>query len=610
MSQFLPRLTAPSSHKPALCVGFLAFCLAFAACSSTPGAIDDGANTDIKFDTNKSEIKDGDAVSDLGGLSDAADVSTDATTAVLPGEFGAPCKDDTVCNSGLCVQAYGGKICSHACDTADCEPGFSCQQVTSNGQDQIYACVPKFKHLCEPCAENKDCNDPGETNNVCISFGETGAFCGATCDPTSSDCPQGYQCQTVVNPATGAKMSQCKHQGICECSSKAIQLGLSTKCSVTNEYGKCAGVRQCGVDGLAECSAAVPNTEECNGIDDDCNGITDDISLANAKCKIPLNEFNVGNTYCYGKLTECTNGVAKCDGKPAAPEACNGLDDNCDGKTDEGLCEDGDPCTKDTCNTDGSCQHVQLGGMACDDGSICTQTDKCLSGKCVGGNNMNCDDNDPCTADSCDPFTGCVHVKSSDDTPCADDGVACTLDVCKTGACKHIITDSLPCQSDGEQCTDDVCVAGVCKHISSSKPCEDGNSCTVGDVCSGGKCLSGKTPSCDDGNPCTIDKCDPNMADGCVHENNDFAACTSTSTECPIGQCAGGQCFPQPNKTCSTTVKLDLCQDQNIAGVCTSAGKCVPTQKSQPFSCGGATCKSICVTCVVPVCLDFLLSTP
>ena len=33
-------------------------------------------------------------------------------------------------------------------------------------------------------------------------------------------------------------------------------------------------------------------------------------------------------------------------------------------------------------------------------------------------------------------------------------------------------------------------------------------------------------------------------------------------------------------------------------------------QKSQPFACGTTSCKSICVTCVIPVCLDFLLSSP
>ena len=576
----------------------LALCLALVACSNQPGTIEDGSTTDAKIDTQNSDLSFGqDTLKDANdAVSDAVDASGDATIAVMPGEFSAPCKDETDCNSGICVQAYSGKMCSTDCNSAECPAGFSCQQVMSSGQDQIYACVPKFKHLCEPCAENKDCNDGGESTNVCISFADTGSFCGAVCDPTSSDCPAGYQCQTVVNPATGAKVSQCRHQGICDCSSKATTLGLSTKCWVKNEYGKCDGVRQCGAEGLSECSAGVPATEECNGIDDDCNGQTDDISVSNSVCKIPLNSFNVAGKYCYGKLIACINGVAKCDGAAATVETCNGLDDNCDGQTDEGLCEDGDPCTKDSC-TPGStseCTHIQLAGMACDDANICTQTDKCLAGTCVGGNSLNCDDNDPCTTDSCDPFTGCKHLVASD-AACASDGKDCTLDTCKNGTCQHIVTDSLPCQSDGEQCTDDTCMAGVCKHVNSAKPCDDGNSCTVGDLCSGGKCLSGKTPSCDDGNPCTTDTCDPNTVDGCQHSNNDFAACASTSTECPVGICAGGVCSPKPNTTCQTTVKSSICTSDPIAGVCTASGKCVVTKPPTQYTCPG--CNGICLNC-------------
>ncbi len=606
MSQLPPLPTDSALQKLVILNGLLVCCLIFAACSSTPGTVDPGATTDAKTDTKWPDLFSGDGKLGDGELGDASDASGDATTTVLPGEFSAPCKDDTDCNAGMCIQVYGGQICSHDC-SGNCETGYTCQQVTTHGGDTLFACVPKYKHICDPCNANKDCNDGGDSTNVCIPYGASGGFCGAACDEILQDCPKGYTCDVVLNPATGAKVHQCQHQGICECSQAAENLQLSTTCYIQNDYGKCSGVRACGVGGLAECTAPVPAQEICNNIDDDCNGYTDDFN-ASSKCPI-TNEFGT----CQGIIKQCVNGQALCEGQTPTTEQCNGKDDNCDGKTDEGLCEDGDPCTKDTCNSDGSCQHVQLGGMACDDGSICTQTDKCLSGKCVGGNNMNCDDNDPCTTDSCDPFVGCQHAKASDGV-CTEDGNLCTLDVCKSGVCTHVIQDGGKCTDDGLPCTNDLCdAAGVCKHTQSSGPCEDGNPCTEGDMCVSGVCKSGPmkgSVACDDSNPCTVDTCDPNQAGGCVHANNDFAACTSTSTECPIGQCAGGQCFPQPNKTCSTTVKLDLCQNQDIAGVCTSAGKCVPTQKSQPFSCGGASCKSICVTCVVPVCLDFLLSSP
>jgi hypothetical protein len=237
--------------------------------------------------------------------------------------------------------------------------------------------------------------------------------------------------------------------------------------------------------------------------------------------------------------------------------------------------------------------------MACDDGSICTQTDKCLSGKCVGGNNMNCDDNDPCTTDSCDPFVGCQHSKAADGTECTDDGNLCTLDQCKTGVCGHVNQVGSKCTDDGLPCTLDTCDAnGVCKHPQSSGPCEDGNPCTDGDSCVNGACKSGPlkgASACDDGNPCTIDKCDANQAGGCTHENNDFAACVSSSSKCPTGQCAAGVCYPQANVTCMTEVKSSICTSDPIAGVCTAAGDCVVTKPPAQYTCPG--CNGICLNC-------------
>ena len=599
-------------NRPAL--GCVALALLIAACSSTPGEVVAPAATDVKDGTFKFDVSGGETLSDgaLADGADPADVSFDVTTVVQPGEFGWPCKDLNDCNNGLCVQSYSGKMCSHSCESADCEPGFSCQQVTTNGVDTIWACVPKFKHICEPCGENLNCNDPGESTNVCISFGEVGSFCGATCDPTASDCPANYACETVINPATGAKVSQCKHKGICECSQKAKVLGLSTKCSIHNDYGTCNGVRQCGTDGLAECSAAVPELEKCDNVDNDCNGYTDDFT-ASSKCPI-VNPAAPDIGTCMGVIKQCVNGQPVCEGKMPIPEQCNGLDDNCDGVTDEGLCQDGDPCTKDTCNTDGSCQHIQLGGLPCDDGSLCTQTDKCISGKCVGGDALNCDDQDPCTTDTCDPFTGCKKAPASGAT-CPDDGVECTADTCKNGKCEHYTQDGLKCASDGKPCTDDLCVGQKCTHPNSTAACDDGNACTAGDKCSGGKCLPGPAPGCDDGNPCTSDKCDPNVAGGCTHDNNDFAACTSSSGECPIGQCAAGQCFPLPNSPCSVEVDLGpisgLCGTQKVAGACVASGTCVATKKYDPSTCT-TPCSSFCINCGgIQVCLDFLFnSTP
>jgi hypothetical protein len=47
----------------------------------------------------------------------------------------------------------------------------------------------------------------------------------------------------------------------------------------------------------------------------------------------------------------------------------------------------------------------------CEDGNLCTWGDLCVSGACVPGPPADCDDNDVCTGDSCDPTSGaCTHV--------------------------------------------------------------------------------------------------------------------------------------------------------------------------------------------------------
>jgi hypothetical protein len=50
---------------------------------------------------------------------------------------------------------------------------------------------------------------------------------------------------------------------------------------------------------------------------------------------------------------------------------------------------------------------------------------------CPGG----CDDGNPCTTDTCDPIRGCQFQANTQ--ACADDGSTCTADVCSGGTCTH-----------------------------------------------------------------------------------------------------------------------------------------------------------------------------
>lgn len=123
----------------------------------------------------------------------------------------------------------------------------------------------------------------------------------------------------------------------------------------------------------------------------------------------------------------------------------------------------------------------------CDDGNVCNGLETCVSGQCVAGTPLVCDDGNPCTTDSCNALTGCVATPVANGTPCAD------ADVC-----------------DGAE------------------------------TCQNGVCQDGAPLDCDDGLACTLDTCDSQS--GCVHTDNCPAgqSCNHTTGNCdapslPIG---------------------------------------------------------------------------
>ena len=163
---------------------------------------------------------------------------------------------------------------------------------------------------------------------------------------------------------------------------------------------------------------------------------------------------------CPGKTEQCLSGA--CVALACKPGVANCADVatvatcKADGSGwDTAGCDDGNPCTDDGCK-DGGCTHANADNVACDlDATNCTP-DVCKSGTCTKGLLLDCNDNNPCTSDSCIPNTGlCAHVNLADGSAC-EDGDACTLaDTCLAGACKS--GAAKVCSGTA------VCVAGVCK---------------------------------------------------------------------------------------------------------------------------------------------------
>ena len=133
-------------------------------------------------------------------------------------------------------------------------------------------------------------------------------------------------------------------------------------------------------------------------------------------------------------------------------------------------------------------------GAGCDDGNFALSFDQCAEGICVATGTESCGDpSNPCIESTCDPEFGCdvAAVEGA-----CDDGNLCTVqDVCVEGVCVGDI-EACECQTDLD------CV-----------PFEDGNLCNGTLACISGLCAvaPNTVPSCvvASSSPCIEGSCDP-----------------------------------------------------------------------------------------------------
>lgn len=398
---------------------------------------------------------------------------------------GTTCTDDglnctgDVCKQGVCLHSVtGGCLLESTCFAAG----------AANPNNLCQACLPLVANdAWSPVGQGLPCEDDSDagTLDVCDGNGVCGhtatgncdiggeSYVGGAANPDNEcqGCDANVDTQAWTNRVAGYP---CASDGIAQTLDACDGLGV---CVHTN-------TNVCTIDGVVYQPGDGNPGNECE------------------ECYPALNaqgwSFRMPNVGCADDNNFCTADV--CDGQGSCTHFAG----------PQASCDDGNGCTDDACDALLGCVH-QDNTAPCDDGSVCTAEDVCASGVCLGTSPLSCDDANPCTSDECDAQIGCQHNAT---TGACDDGDACTTgDLCNDGLCAS--GQSVNC-NDNNVCTNDSCdPASGCLHTNNNAACDDGDACTTGETCANGTCGSGQTVVCDDSNPCTADACDP--VNGCSH---------------------------------------------------------------------------------------------
>ena len=276
-----------------------------------------------------------------------------------------PCETHAECaaaqfeqsSTNRCV-SYGsdGKFCGVGCGGASdpaCPDGYSCQDSTVVGGQTAKQCAPDSGQ----CACNKVAIDAGastkcfnnNSSGTCFGLRECLAAGLSDCDaktPSEEKCNgMDDNCDGLTDPdgSTGCVTYYADNdldgfgQGVGKCQCKDPGAGFSTKNGDCNDSS--SGVHP-GI------------VEVCNGIDDDCNGITDDPGSvgckdyyydadgdgyaadgADKKC---LCNADASSKYTATEGGDCDDTrVNVCPNSMKCPELCDGLDNDCNGTTDD-----------------------------------------------------------------------------------------------------------------------------------------------------------------------------------------------------------------------------------------------------------------------------------
>lgn len=201
--------------------------------------------------------------------------------------------------------------------------------------------------------------------------------------------------------------------------------------------------------GDEECSDGVDCTDDtcgpsgtCMHAEVDTRCAEGEVCIAATGCQ-PESDCNADD--CADALRvalTCQVGACQADGTCLGETTCAAGESCCgDGTCMD--CDDGNPCTEDSCDSSG-CVNTPLDGTPCDDGDFCTGTEVCSAGTCQSSG-------DPCVAPTVCNVDRCVGCRNAGD--CPGDIVppygSCEYDdVCDNNAVRRRTVTSFSCESE------------------------------------------------------------------------------------------------------------------------------------------------------------------